>query len=309
MCTDTAAIGVVVLNYNGLDYTLACIESLFSANPSPLEIILIDNGSRDNSASEFIGRFENDQRITLLLLDKNLGYCGGMNKGIRILLGNKGIKIILLLNNDTTVKSNFLLSLMECLKDGSGYSLATPKILREDGFTIWSTGENVFYPLLFSFRNKGRKDSPLFNAARKINSVTGCAMAVRREVFEKIGLFDEKYFSYVEDVDFCKRACDAGFRFAYCYNSVIFHRGVPCLGEFSPTKIYLNVRNKAYFIKKNVSLILWPISWLWFFVVVMLWIYRAIRRKEFNVIGAIFQGLCDFVQNKMGPPKSARLKI
>lgn len=300
MYPNTVPIGVAVLNYNGLRYTFQCLESLFCANPSPKEIILIDNGSTDNSAREILGRFENDQRITLLLLNKNLGYAEGMNKGIRHLLGNKEIKIVVLLNNDTTVKSDFLLPLTECLKDGSGYHVATPKILREDGFTIWSAGENVFYPLLLSMHHKSAKDSPRFNSARKINNVTGCAMAVRREVFEKIGLFDEKYFSYVEDVDLCKRALDACFRFAYCYRSVVLHKGASCLGEFSPAKTYLNVRNKAYFIKKNVSLILWPISWLWLFVVVMLWMLRAIRRKELNVMRSILRGLSDFARGKMG---------
>lgn len=305
---DTLPIGVVVLNYNRAHYTFQCLESLFSAAPSPCEIILIDNGSTDNSAREFTARFDNNERVTLLLLDENLGYCGGMNKGIKLLLGNRGIKIILLLNNDTTAKSDFLLPLMECLKDGSVYSLATPKILREDGLTIWSTGENVFYPLLLSVRSKGAKDGPRFNTPREINCITGCAMAVRREVFEKIGLFDEKYFSYVEDVDFCRRARWAGFRFAYCHKSVVYHKGARCLGEFSPEKIYLNVRNKAYFIKKNVSLLLWPISWLWLSVVVISWVFRALYRKEFNVIGGILQGLYDFARDKMGPLEPTRFQ-
>lgn len=300
MHPNTAPIGIVVLNYNGWNCTFQCIESLFHSNPFPKKIILIDNGSTDNSAKELIGRFENEPRITLLLLDKNLGYSGGMNKGIKLLLGKKEIEIILLLNNDTIVRPDFLLPLAECLKEGSRCHIATPKILHEDGLTIWSAGENVFYPLLLSMRYKGAQDSPRFNSLRKINSVTGCAMAVRREVFGKIGLFDEKYFSYVEDVDFCKRAFDAGFRFAYCHLSIVLHKGASCLGDFSPTKAYLNIRNKAYFIKKNIPLILRPISWMWLLAVSMLWMLKAIRRKEFNVIKSILRGLSDSARGKMG---------
>lgn len=299
---DTAAIGVVVLNYNGLHYTFECIESLFSANPFPQEIILIDNGSTDNSAREFTSRFENDQRITLLLFDKNLGYAGGMNQGIKYLFKNQKIKVILLLNNDTVVKSDFLAPLMVSLEDGCGYHLATPKILYRDGVTIWSIGARVFYPSLFSLHSKGKKDVPSLERPKEINFLTGCAMVIRKEVFEKIGLFDEKYFAYVEDVDFCKRALEAGFRFTYCHKSVIIHKEAGCLGDFSPAQVYLKVRNKAYFIKKNIAPILWPMSGTWYFIVTTFWMFRAVLKGKGDVVRAIFLGLLDFVHGKMGAP-------
>lgn len=292
----------MVLNYNGLNYTLECMESLLLAHPAPGELVLVDNGSTDGSVNEFSKRYANNSRITLLLLDKNTGYAGGMNRGIRELLKNKEIKVILLLNNDTIVQSDFLSPLMNCLEDGSGYHIATPKILYDDRVTIWSTGAWIFYPLLFSLQSKGRRDGFQFNSPRKINNVTGCAMAVRREVFEKIGLFDEEYFAYVEDVDFCKRAVNAGFRFAYCCQSTIFHKVAGTLGEFSPQRIYLNVRNKAYFIKKNISPLMWPISVIWNLGVITVWAYKALLKRRFKVIRLIFLGMLDFIRGKMGPP-------
>lgn len=300
--SNIAPLGIVVLSYNGLNYSLKCIESLLLVESTPRELVLVDNASTDGSDQEFRKRYENDSRITLILLDRNLGYTGGMNIGIRHLLKDKEIKVILLLNNDTVVRPNFLSSLMECLKDGSGYHIATPKILCEDEQTIWSAGERVFYPLLFSLRTKGKQDSSRFNEPRKINSVTGCAMAVRRKMFEKIGLFDENYFRYVEEIDFCRQALKAGFSFAYCPQSVILHRGSGLWGEFSPTQVYLNVRNKAYFIKKNGLPFLWPISVTWYFLVVGFWRFKAILRKRPDVANLIFLGWWDFCRGKMGPP-------
>jgi GT2 family glycosyltransferase len=290
----------VVLNYNGLNYTIECVESLFLVNPAPEELVLVDNGSTDGSGNEFSKRYGNNSRITLLLLDKNIGYAGGMNKGIGHLLKNKKIKVLLLLNNDTVVKSDFLGPLMDCLEDSSGYHIATPKILYSDRVTIWSAGARVFYPLLFSLQSKGKQDGFQFNSPRKINSVTGCAMAVRREVFEKIGLFDEEYFAYVEDIDFCKRAVTAGFRFAYCYKSTIFHKASGTLGEFNPYRIYLNVRNKAYFIKKNISPLWWPMSAIWNLGVITSWAFKALLKRRFKVIRLIFLGMVDFIRGKMG---------
>lgn len=296
----------MVLNYNGLNYTLECMESLFLLHPAPGELVLVDNGSTDGSVNEFSKRYASNSRITLLLLDKNAGYAGGMNRGIREVLKNREIKVILLLNNDTVVKSDFLGPLMDCLEDGSGYHIATPKILCDDKVTIWSTGAWVFYPLLFSLQDKGKEDGFQFDKPRKINNVTGCAMAVRREVFGKIGLFDEEYFAYVEDVDFCRRAVGAGFRFAYCCESVIFHKASATLGEFNPYRMYLNVRNKAYFIKKNIPPLLWPMSAIWNLGVITVWTFKALLKRRFKVIRLIFLGIFDFIRGKMGPPAGLR---
>src|SRR3989338_6925420 len=119
--SNTVPAGVVVLNYNGLNSTLECMESLFLANPAPKKLVLVDNGSTDGSVNEFSKRYGNNSLITLLILDKNTGYAGGMNSGISHLLKNKEIKMILLLNNDTVVKPDFLGPLMNCLNDESGY--------------------------------------------------------------------------------------------------------------------------------------------------------------------------------------------
>ncbi len=300
-------IGIVVLNFNAVSETIRCVESLLSAVPSPERIVIVDNGSTDGSASAFVAAFGNSHLIEVVRLPANLGYAGGMNRGIQHLLPT-GIKIVLLLNNDTLVEKGFLGPLVESLKEGSGFHIATPRILYSDGATIWSTGERIFYPLLFGVRNKGHPDGPRFLRAQRINGVTGCAMAVRREVFEYIGLFDEKYFAYVEEMDFCWRALRAGFRLTYSPHSVVLHREATVLEYFSPAQIYLKARNRIYFIRKNVPLVFRPLSYTWHFMVMTAWTIQALFLGKEGITKSISLGLFDAIKGRMGAPDFAQPK-
>ena len=295
-------VGVVVLHYRFLRETMKCLASLLAADPAPDHIVIVNNESDPDTRQELDRRFKSELDVTLLHLERNHGFSGGMNRGINYLLSTQPVDVVLLLNNDTTVDPNFLSAMSECLAARSGYHLATPKILYDGTDIIWSTGERVCYPLLLARRNTENSDG-LGHAWRKnINAITGCAMAVRREVFDRIGLFDENYFAYVEDVDFCLRAHSAGFRFAYCPQSIVFHKASKSLGEFSPAKVYLNVRNKAYFIKKNMPSVLWPISWLWYLSTISFWVVRALAAGKIDVVRSVILGGRDFLKHRMGPP-------
>ncbi len=295
----TNPFGIIVLNYNGLEDTLECLNSILSLELIPKEIVLIDNGSTDGSQDMFINKFSNDGRITLIFLENNTGYAAGNNVGINYLL-KRDVDIICILNNDTIVKSDFLKALRDCLKPGSSNHIATPKILCTDGQTIWSTGEHIFYPLLISRTNKGKPDKDDFKTWQNINGITGCAMAVRREVFESIGTFDENYFAYVEDVDFCKRAVDAGFKLTLCPLSTIIHKVARTTGNLSAAQLYLKTRNRAYFIKKNIAPIYWGIAYGWYLILNMFWILKSICRKDVKAINAVKLGMIDFLRGKMG---------
>lgn len=295
----TNTFGIIVLNHNGLDDTLECLNSILSLELIPNEIVLIDNGSTDGSQDMFINKFSNDSRITLFFLENNTGYAAGNNVGINYLL-KRDVDIICILNNDTIVGSDFLKALRDCLKPGSLNHIATPKILCADGQTIWSTGERIFYPLLISQTKKGKPDKDGLKTWQNINGITGCAMTVRREVFECIGMFDEKYFAYVEDVDFCKRAVDAGFKFTLCRLSVIIHKVARTTGNLSAAQLYLKTRNRAYFIKKNIAPIYWGLAYGWYLMLNIFWILRSIFRKDIKAINAVKSGMIDFLRGKMG---------
>jgi hypothetical protein len=241
-------------------------------------------------------------RVEVLSPGSNLGYAGGMNLGIRTLLGSKTLRVVVLLNNDTVVAPDVFCDLYEALRDGSGVHLATPLIRRADSDQTWSAGERVWYPLLWARRQAPPAAGIAAALARRINGVTGCAMAIRREVFERIGLFDENYFAYVEDVDFSWRAHAAGFGFACCLRSVVRHKVSASLGNFTPVKVYLNVRNKAYFLARHIAPRWWPLAWPWYAATIALWAGRAIVQRKPEILRAVQAGLRDAVRKRMGPP-------
>jgi GT2 family glycosyltransferase len=295
----TNTFGIIVLNHNGMEDTLECLNSILSSEMIPKEIVLIDNGSTDGSPDKFTSKFSNDHRITLIFLELNTGYAAGNNVGINYLL-KRDVDIICILNNDTIVRPDFLKALRDCFKPGSSHQIATPKILYADGQTIWSTGERIFYPLLISKTAKGKLDKNGLKTWQNINGITGCAMVVRKEVFERIGTFDENYFAYVEDVDFCKRAVDAGFKLTLCPFSIIIHKVARTTGNLSAAQLYLKTRNRAYFIKKNITPIYWGVAYGWYLMLNMFWILKSIFRKDIKAINAVKLGMIDFLRGKMG---------
>lgn len=299
---DRLPIGVIVLHYQCLRDTDVCVTSLLAADPAAARILIVNNNADPDTRKCLFDRFGRNPRLTLLNLDRNRGFAGGMNHGIRYLLLDSQVEVVLLLNNDTRGRPDFLGPLAESLADNSLYHLATPKILYADRPAIWSTGEWTLFPFLFSRRQLGSPDDTRTSRPRKINSITGCAMAVRREVFERIGMFDENFFAYVEDVDFCLRAWKAGFQFVCCQDSVVYHAASQSLGDFSPAKVYLNTRNKAYFIMKHVSPALRLPSAAWYLAVTGGWLLKALCRGERDVIRSILQGWADGLRNRMGPP-------
>lgn len=301
----TVPAGVVVLSYEGRDATLECLSSLAAADPAPARVVVVDNASSDGSQDALETWCRGHRDTELLLLRENQGYAGGMNRGIERLLAGD-VRWLLLLNNDTQVDPAFLEPLAARMDGPSAPGIATPRILHADGRTIWSAGERVFYPLLLARRAGGRPDGPAFDLPRPVNAVTGCAMAVRREVFETVGLLDEDYFAYYEEIDFCRRALDAGFACAYVPGSVVRHRGAAVLGERSPRQVHLKARNRMLFVRKRLPPPWWPVTWAWNLLVATTWAAGGLLRGRGAVAAAAWRGTVEGLRGRGGPPDWAR---
>lgn len=304
---NSTQIAIIVLHYKNIEYTIDCMNSLLVANPFPDRIIIVNNELTNESRRILDSTFGDIKTVQILTPEKNLGYAGGNNRGIKYLMHEANLQMVVLLNNDTLVDPSFLLPLTKMLKQNSSAQIITPKILFPDRTTIWSTGELVFYPLLISIGQRGKRDTNQVKKKKRINSITGCAMAVKFDVFTKIGLFDENYFAYVEEVDFCKRAKDAGFTFSCCHDSVVVHRIAQSLGTSSPSQIYLKTRNRAYFIKKNIPYHFRIFSWVWFFLISLYWILKGNFSGKAHNYQAILKGIEDFLKGRMGPPNWKRI--
>jgi hypothetical protein len=210
-------VSVVIPTWNGRDLILACLESLSRQTFRDFEAIVVDDGSTDDSVDCIKTRFPD---VTLISLEKNLGFCGAVNKGIENSTGD----LVVLLNNDMTLASDFLERLVAAA-DTTDAALLAPLVL-------WRDEPNVIYSAGDAQRRNGRPESIGFRCSvdgfafrDEVFGVSAGAALYRREVFETAGLFDPAYGIYFSDSDLSFRARLAGFRARFVRDAVAWHIG------------------------------------------------------------------------------------
>jgi GT2 family glycosyltransferase len=251
MRTREPFVVAVILNWNRAADTVACLESLGSLTYGNQQAIVVDNGSSDGSAERIRAAVPG---VELLSGEVNLGFAGGANLGIERALA-LGAEYVLLLNNDTVAAPESLTLLVDACACDEAVGVSVPKITyHEDPERIWSAGARWrSFPPRVTMIGFGRRDGPAYDKPGDLEYATGCAMLVRRRVFEVAGAFDPAYFMYQEDYDFCRRVREAGYRIAYAPAARIEHKVSQGLGEGSPQKWYLWSKSAARFYLKNVS--------------------------------------------------------
>ena len=242
-------VSIVILNFRVKDRVMSCIDSILKSSYGNIEIIVVDNNSRDDLEKALLSQ----PNIRFIQTGANLGYTGGNNVGIKEALKGDA-KYIFILNPDTTIKKNTIEVLVKVAQE-IGDSVVGPKIYFEDSKKIWYAGgrldlENV----LGSHMGVDEVDQGQYEKQEETDYVTGAAMFVSREVFEKIGLFDEQYFLYYEDSDFCFRAKKAGFKVMYIPQAVVYHANAKSTGLGSFLQDYFITRNRMLFARKFLSL-------------------------------------------------------
>jgi hypothetical protein len=230
----------VVLGWNGRDDTLACLRSLDRATYPELSVVVVDNASTDGGPDAVAAEFP---EVTLIRLDENRGFAGGVNVGVAAALGS-GADFVLLLNNDATVEAGFLEPLVATV--GPGVGAACPQILDGDGSTIWYAGAAYDPRRGHQGRHTGYGQPPLpaTDAPYDTDRACGGAMLVPRAALELVGPLDEALFAYGEDVDWSLRAREAGLRIVVVPASVVRHRvSASTGGAASADSIYYALRN------------------------------------------------------------------
>ena len=214
---------IVVLNWSRGDETVGCLESLARASLGGASILVVDNGSRDGSVATIRARFP-DQPI--LELPENRGYAAGNNAGMRAAL-EAGARGVLLLNNDTRVRPDFLIPLLWAMNDEPRAGAVSSAILREDCPEMLDVAYSEVH---FDRRSvvclQGVNTPPGFgfDTRRTVQVAVGCSLLMNAEALRVVGLFDEAYFAYHEDVDWCTRAWKAGFTIIWQPLSTVLHR-------------------------------------------------------------------------------------
>ena len=261
---DKLKIIAVVLNYKGLEDTLECLDSLkrYNRGSNKVELMVVDNNSDDGSV-EALSKLKD---IDLVENQENFGFAGGINVGIKAAL-EKEANFILVLNNDTVVDKFFVANLLKSSQYGD---IISPKIYFAPGFefhksrysknergkVIWYAGGKIDWEnIIGKHIGVDEVDHDQFLKRQEVDLATGACMLVKKEVFEKIGFFDEKYFLYLEDMDFCVRAKQAGFKIIFEPRAIIWHKNAGSAGgSGSVTQDYFITRNRLLFAFKYAEL-------------------------------------------------------
>ncbi len=242
----------VVLNWNGREDTLECLESLTRVDCPDMSIVCVDNGSHDGSPAAIRERFPG---VVLIESGANLGYAGGNNLGLRYALDH-GATWIALVNNDATVAEDVISGFEQTARAHPGAGILAGKVYFADRpTTIWFAGQRVSELVGYSGRPRGygRPDGPRYEVARPTDRAVGALMAVSRELAESVGLLDEDLFAYVEDVDWALRARSGGFEIIFAPGARAWHHvSASTGGEAASTHtLYYGVRNTVTVLERR----------------------------------------------------------
>jgi GT2 family glycosyltransferase len=242
---------VVLVNWNGKDDTLACLRSLRGVDYPRFRMVVVDNASSDGSVEAIAAQFPD---INLVCNQKNELFSGANNQGIDIAL-SEGADFVLLLNNDTEVDSNFLTHMIETALSAPKIGMVGPKIYFFDQpDVLWYAGGVVNLRRgLVAHRGIRNRDCGQFDATGDTGYITACSILVSRECIEKVGVLDAEYYMYGEDMDWCYRARQAGFRLVYEPRARVWHKvssssgGKHIPGGLTPFKIQHKIRSTLKF--------------------------------------------------------------
>jgi GT2 family glycosyltransferase len=229
---ENKILSIIIVNYNSLESIIPCIDSIFRNPPScAYEIIIVDNNSKDNTLEVLEKSYGN--RIILVRNDANLGFAKANNRAFLI---SKG-KILAFLNSDTIIFENSLSELVNFLMGNSDVGIVGPKIINSDGsfqpqckrgeVTLMSICGYLFKLYKVFPKVKGFGEYLLTYKNEKeisdISSVSGACLLVQRDIFERTGMFDERYFLHFEDLDLCYSVKKLGYRVVYYPFSKVMH--------------------------------------------------------------------------------------
>jgi len=244
-------VAIIVLTWNQRDLTLDCLASLVELDyPIDwLEIIVVDNGSADGTAQAIRERYP---QVTVLENGQNLGFAEGNNVGIRHALQGQA-EYISLLNNDTVLDPAMLKELLAVMEADRTVGIVGPKMLYYDQpDTIWCAGNRIDWRTGATSRLQSEQpDSASESEPQQVDFITACAICLRRQVIEQIGLLDPRFFIYYEETDWCIRARAAGWRILYMPRARLWHKVSAAMGTTSPATEYYMSRNVLLFLHKN----------------------------------------------------------
>jgi GT2 family glycosyltransferase len=295
----------IVVNWNGGQANLACLSSILASGIAPADIVFVDNGSVDGSrelvtkALPQVTRIENAQ---------NLGFGEAANQGAKAAL-SRGADAVFFVNNDVVLPPETLAALMQELQRDPHLGIVGPRVLMmRDPERVWCAGGMLTWRQnLSTLVGHGEKDGPQFRERRSVDYVPGCALLARRAVLEDVGLFDARYFAYMEDVDLCLRARRKGYGVELVGDVAAFHASSSATGGgYNPRRKYMMGVNSIWFLRAHAR----PTQWARFLVfdvltLPFLWIAGLFQGRGKSVV-AKGVGILDGLRGKRVTAESIR---
>ncbi len=251
----TPQVSIVILNWNQKEKTLACLRSLKKISYPRYDIVLVDNGSTDDSVAAVKREFP---EIKIIENRRNLGVAGGRNVGIDYVL-QKGTDYLLLLDNDTIVDKDFITEMVKVGEEDRRIGILTGKIyFYSEPNKIWCAGCSLsLYRRHISAVGYNEMDRGQYDEIREVDHAAGCLLMIKKRVIDEIGLLDQNFIEYfTEDTDWCLRAKKKGYKVVYVPRAKIWHLVVKKT-SLDEKYWYLQGRNLMWLMRKHAQWYHW----------------------------------------------------
>lgn len=284
-------VSIIILNWNQKDMTLACLRSLKKISYPNYEIILVDNGSTDDSVSVIKKEFP---EFKIIENRKNLGVAGGRNVGIEY-VQHKGTDYLLLLDNDTIVDKDFITEMVKVGESDKRAGILTGKIyFYSEPNKIWCAGGSLsLYRHHISAIGYDETDRGQYDEKREVDHAAGCCLMIKKKVVDDIGILDQNFIEYfTEDTDWCLRAKKEGYKIMYVPEAEIWHHVVKKT-SVNKRYWYLKGRNLMWLMRKHAQLHHWIIFSFFFIVGSIRVLYREAKAGNLKQLFMMAKGTLD----------------
>ncbi len=293
-------VSIIIPNYNGIEHLKICFDSLRNQSDREYKIILVDNDSKDDSV-KFTE--QNYPEVKILKLNSNTGFAKAVNEGIKYSQQYVKGEFILLLNNDTECDRNFLSEMIKGFKNNDTGIVACKMINFYDRTKIDDAGDFIKRKGSPYARGFEEKDLGQFDKKEYIFGACAGAAMYKQEVFDRIGLFDEDFFAYYEDVDFSFKAQLAGYKCYYNPSAVCYHKRGATTASKIGFQTMLCEKNLVALRIKNYPFSLLLTSFPFFVIVRIKRYYIFLTRYSFSLFMSALKG---YFKGLLEVPKSLR---
>ena len=243
---------IIIPNYNGIKFLGDCIESLRYQTYQNFDMLIVDNGSKDESVEYLmeLESYESNLNIKVIYLDENLGFAGGVNVG----LAACDSKYVILLNNDTEVFPDYVEMLVNAIEKSEKIFAINPLMINANNKELVDDAGDGYSLLGWGYQIGVGEKVENFTKKRAVFSACAGASIYRKSILDEIGYFDEMHFAYLEDMDLSFKARLRGYIIGLEPNAKVYHLGSATSGsKYNSFKVRLAARNNIYLIYKNMT--------------------------------------------------------